>query len=240
MAARKRRRRKSVLRWIGIALAGFLLLSLLPVLLLRWIDPPTSAFMIQRWIAGHFERGEPPYVLHEWADRESIPAVVQLAVIAAEDQRFPDHGGFDTIEIERAVQHRLAGGQLRGASTISQQTAKNLFLWSGRDPVRKGLELWFTILIEAFWPKQRILEVYLNIAQLGPDTFGVGAASWRYFHRPVVAMTASEAALIAAVLPNPNIYRLEAPSSYVQGRAARIRGEMRQLGGVAYLDKIQD
>jgi monofunctional biosynthetic peptidoglycan transglycosylase len=239
MAARKKRRRKSALRWIGIAVGGFVLLSLLPVLLLRWVDPPTSAFMITHWIAGHFESRDPPYVIYEWVDWTSIPAVVKLAAIAAEDQRFPDHRGFDTIEIEHALRHHRSGGRLRGASTISQQTAKNLFLWSGRDPIWKGLEVWFTFLLETLWSKQRILEVYLNVAQFGPNTFGVGAASWRYFHRPVIAMTAAEAALIAAVLPNPNVYRLDPPSSSVQSRAIRIRSQMRQLGGVAYLRSIQ-
>jgi monofunctional glycosyltransferase len=238
LSSRKKRFLKKGLGWVGIALGGFAALSILMVLLLRWVDPPTSAFMAQRWVAGHFEPGDPPYVYHEWADWGSIPAAVKLAVIAAEDQRFPSHRGFDTIEIGRALQHRLNGGRLRGASTISQQTAKNLFLWSGRDPVRKGLEVWFTFLIETLWSKQRILEVYLNIAQLSPNTFGVGAASWRYFDRPVVALGAADAALIAAVLPNPNIYRLEAPSPTVKRRVTWIRRQMTQLGGVAYLNKL--
>lgn len=132
----------------------------------------------------------------------------------------------------------MPGSGLRGASTISQQTAKNLFLWSGRDPIRKALEVWYTLLIETLWPKERILEVYLNIAQLSPDTFGVGAASWRYFDRPVMALSSSDAALIAAVLPNPNIYRLETPSATVQRRATWIRRQMAQLGGVSYLNKL--
>ncbi|WP_373510223.1 monofunctional biosynthetic peptidoglycan transglycosylase [Thiocapsa sp.] len=238
MATRRKRRRKSLLRWIGIALAGFVVLTVLPVLLLRWVDPPTSAFMIQRWVTGYFEPGGPTAIQYEWVDWESIPATVKLAVIASEDQRFPDHRGFDTIEIERAWQHHRNGGRLRGASTISQQTAKNLFLWSGRDPVRKGLEVWLTLVIELLWSKQRILEVYLNIAQLGPTTFGVGAASWRYFHRPAAGLGTTQAALIAAVLPNPTIYRLDGPSAFVTGRAAQIRRQMTRLGGVAYLHHL--
>jgi monofunctional biosynthetic peptidoglycan transglycosylase len=238
MAARKKRSRKMLLRRIALVLAGMMALSVVLVFILRWVDPPTSAFMIQRWITAHSEPGDPPYVYHEWADWDAIPAAVKLAVIAAEDQRFPGHGGFDTIEIERAWERYRAGERLRGASTISQQTAKNLFLWSGRDPIRKGLEVWFTLLIETLWPKERILEVYLNIAQLSPDTFGVGAASWRYFDRPVMALSSSDAALIAAVLPNPNIYRLETPSATVQRRAGWIRRQMAQLGGVSYLNKL--
>lgn len=226
--------------WIAIGIGGWLILSLLVIILLRWIDPPASAFMIQRWVAAHFEPGDPPYVYHEWADWASIPEVVKLAVIAAEDQRFPNHGGFDLIELEQAWQRHRAGGRLRGASTISQQTAKNLFLWPGRDPLRKGLEAGLTLLIEGLWSKQRILEIYLNIAQLSPDTFGVGAASRRYLDRPVSALQAKEAALIAAVLPNPNLYRLDSPSRTVRRRADWIKTQMTQLGGVAYLRRLGD
>jgi monofunctional biosynthetic peptidoglycan transglycosylase len=227
-----------LLRRIALVLAGMMALSVVSVSILRWADPPTTAFMIQRGIAARAEHAEPPYIYQEWVDWDAIPGAVKLAVIAAEDQRFPGHRGFDTIEIERAWQRFRAGERLRGASTISQQTAKNLFLWSGRDPIRKGLEVWFTFLIETLWPKERILEVYLNIAQLSPDTFGVGAASWRYFDRPVMALSTADAALIAAVLPNPDIYRLETPSSTVERRASWIRGQMAQLGGVSYLNKL--
>jgi monofunctional biosynthetic peptidoglycan transglycosylase len=233
-----RQRLRSLFKWLGIAVAAWLVLTVLVVLALRWIDPPTSAFMLQRWVAGHFESGAPPYVYHEWVDWESIPRRVALAAVAAEDQRFPRHDGFDLVEIERAWKRYQAGGRLRGASTISQQTAKNLFLWSGRDPLRKGLEAGLTLLIEAMWPKQRILEVYLNIAQFSPDTFGVGAAAWRYFDRPVVALDTGQAALLAAVLPNPEYYRLEAPSTKVRGRADWIRRQMRNLGGAAYLERL--
>jgi monofunctional glycosyltransferase len=233
-----RRRLRGLLKLLGIAVAAWLVLTVMVVLALRWVDPPTSAFMLQRWVAGHFESGRPPYVYHEWVDWDSIPRGVALAAIAAEDQRFPRHGGFDLLEIERAWKRYQAGGRLRGASTISQQTAKNLFLWPGRDPLRKGLEAGLTLLIEALWPKQRILEVYLNIAQFSPDTFGVGAAAWRYFDRPVVALDTRQAALLAAVLPNPEHYRLEAPSAKVRGRADWIRRQMRNLGGSAYLERL--
>ncbi len=238
MTTRRHRLRYRILKWAATLFAAFMLLSLLAVLLLRWLDPPISAVMVGHWIAAHFGPREPPYVQQEWADWETIPPSVALAAIAAEDQRFAQHHGFDMVELRKAWNTFRSGGTLRGASTISQQTAKNLFLWSGRDYLRKGLEAWFTLLIEALWSKQRILEIYLNIAQFGPDTFGVGAASWRYFDRPVVALNGHEAALLAAVLPNPNAYRLDAPSAYVRNRAAWIRRQMRQLGGTGYLERL--
>nr|WP_240905842.1 monofunctional biosynthetic peptidoglycan transglycosylase [Thiorhodococcus mannitoliphagus] len=219
-------------------LLGFVLLSLGLVALFRWVDPPMSAVMLQHWAAARLGEKAPPYVYHEWVDWERIPGEVALAVLAAEDQRFPTHRGFDFIELRKAVEAYQEGGHLRGASTISQQTAKNLFLWSGRDVVRKGLEAWLTLLMETLWPKERILEVYLNIAQLGPDTYGVGAASWRFFDRPVDGIEPQQAALMAAVLPNPEIYQLANPTAKVRRRAARIAQQMRSLGGIGYLKKL--
>jgi monofunctional biosynthetic peptidoglycan transglycosylase len=216
---------------------GFLAISALTVAALRWVNPPTSSFMVADRIAGWVEGRERPWVYQEWVPWSAIPSSVPLAVVAAEDQRFPEHGGFDLVEIGNAWDRFRAGGQLRGASTISQQVAKNLFLWSGKSLLRKGLEAWFTLLIELTWPKRRILEVYLNIAQLGPHTYGAEAASWRYFDRPATALTERQAALMAAVLPNPERYRLEAPSAYVQKRAAWVRRQMRQLG-MHYLDGL--
>ena len=153
-----------------------------------------------------------------------------LAVVAAEDQRFPVHHGFDLTEIQNALAERGASGRVRGASTISQQVAKNLFLWSGRSWVRKGFEVYFTLLIELSWPKRRILEVYLNIAQFGDRIFGVAAASRRFFGKPASALTPRDAALLAAVLPNPVRMRVDQPSPYVRQRAARIHQQTRQLG----------
>ncbi|TVQ87669.1 MAG: monofunctional biosynthetic peptidoglycan transglycosylase [Chromatiaceae bacterium] len=214
------------------------LASVALVALLRWVDPPTSAFMLRHRLSSQWQGQAPPYLYHEWVALADLPAVVPLAVIAAEDQRFPNHRGFDLVEMRQAWARHRAGGRLRGASTISQQTAKNLFLWPGRDWLRKGLEAWFTQWIEWLWPKRRILEIYLNIAQFSPDTYGVGAASWRYFNRPAVALERRQAALLAAVLPNPEIYRLEAPSPQVQRRVAWIETQMRQLGGTGYLQRL--
>jgi monofunctional biosynthetic peptidoglycan transglycosylase len=224
---------KAILRGIT-ALAA---VSVLLVISLRWIDPPTSSFMLQHWVSSKIEGGGAPHLRYQWVDWKEISPTVPLAFVAAEDQRFPLHRGFDLVEIEKAWSRFRVGGRLRGASTISQQVAKNLFLWRGKSWVRKGLEAWLTLAIELTWPKRRILEVYLNIAQLGPETYGVGAASHRYFGGSPKTLRKKDAALLAAVLPNPERYRLDAPSAYVHKRAAWIRRQMRQLGP-AYLDGL--
>jgi monofunctional glycosyltransferase len=204
-------------------LAGLLLAWIVStgsvVLALRWLTPPTSAVMLQQ--AGPVD--------YRWRDRSQISRYAAWAAIAAEDQRFPTHNGFDVASIHQAIADHRAGGRLRGASTISQQVAKNLFLWSGRSYLRKGMEVYFTLLIEAAWPKERILEVYLNVAELGPGIFGVDAASERYFGKPADRLAPAEAALLAAVLPNPRQLRADAPSPYVQQRQSWIRGQMSTL-----------
>lgn len=219
-------------------LAGILTASLLLVGVLRWVDPPASAFMLlHAYNARRLDR-PPPYYHHEWVPWDQLPSVVPLAVIAAEDQRFSGHHGFDMVEIRKALTAYRDGKRLRGASTISQQTAKNLFLWPGRDWLRKGLEAWFTLLIETLWSKQRILEVYLNIVQFSPSTYGVGAASWRYFDRPASALTMGEASLLAGVLPAPGVYRLDRPSARLRQRADWISEQARLLGSWDYLKRL--
>lgn len=235
MRRRKRRpapllkRLRRALLW---ALLGVVGCSLAVVVLLRWVDPPWSAVMLQRLAS----EGRPQY--HVWVDMAQIDPHLALAVIAAEDQRFPEHWGFDTGQILAALEQRLDGGRLRGASTISQQVARNLFLWQGRSFVRKGLEVWFTGMIEAVWPKRRILEMYLNFAEMGPRTFGVGAASARYLGHTPQWLGSERAALIAAVLPNPRLYRIDNPSDYVLERREWILQQMHNLGGPGYLDDI--
>ncbi|TGC74986.1 monofunctional biosynthetic peptidoglycan transglycosylase, partial [Salmonella enterica subsp. enterica serovar Poona] len=163
-----------------------------------------------------------------------------LAVIAAEDQKFPEHWGFDVPAIEKALAHNERNeSRIRGASTLSQQTAKNLFLWDGRSWVRKGLEAGLTLGIETVWSKKRILTVYLNIAEFGDGIFGVEAAAQRYFHKPASRLNMSEAALLAAVLPNPIRYKANAPSGYVRSRQAWIMRQMRQLGGESFMTRNQ-
>jgi monofunctional biosynthetic peptidoglycan transglycosylase len=159
--------------------------------------------------------------------------------VAAEDQRFPQHRGFDFKQIDKALADRERGRRVRGASTISQQVAKNLFLWPGQSWVRKGIEAGLTVLIELAWPKPRILEVYLNVAEFGRGTWGVQAASRRYFRKDASRLTRSEAALLAAVLPAPRKYRVDAPSKYVRHRQAWIERQMRSLGGNGYLANLQ-
>lgn len=223
-------------RWIlrvilivfGLWIAGVILFSFLPV--------PFSAVMAERqlsaWLTGNFR-----YVAHsDWVSMDEISPWMPLAAIAAEDQKFPEHWGFDMASIEKAISHNERNeNRIRGASTLSQQTAKNLFLWDGRSWVRKGLEAGLTLGMEAVWTKRRILTVYLNVAEFGEGTFGVEAAAQRYFHKPASRLTASEAALLAAVLPNPIRFKANAPSGYVHQRQQWIVRQMRQLGGESFL-----
>ena len=161
-----------------------------------------------------------------------------LAAVASEDQKFPFHRGFDFDSISAAVEKSLAGGRLRGASTISQQVAKNLFLWSGRSFVRKGLEAYFTVLLETLWSKHRILEVYLNIAAFGDNIYGVSTAARRLLGKPPSRLTPKDAALLAAVLPNPVALKVRHPSAYVKKRRDWIEQQMKQLGGIRYLKSV--
>ncbi|EHM49678.1 MAG: monofunctional biosynthetic peptidoglycan transglycosylase [Yokenella regensburgei] len=207
---------------------GIVLFSVLPV--------PFSAVMIERQL-GAWMRGDFGYVAHsDWVGMDEISPWMGLAVIAAEDQKFPDHWGFDVAAIEKALAHNERNtSRVRGASTISQQTAKNVFLWDGRSWLRKGLEAGLTVGIETVWSKKRILTVYLNVAEFGEGVFGVEEASQRYFHKPASRLTMSEAALLAAVLPAPLRYKASAPSGYVRSRQAWILRQMRQLGGEGFM-----
>ena len=192
------------------------------VLPLRWIDPPTTAFMLQ-------DDSGRDTLLHEWSAWTDIGIIPPVAVVAAEDQKFADHSGFDLNSIRQSVEDYADGESLRGASTITQQVAKNLYLWSGRSFFRKGIEAYFTVLIEATLSKQRILEIHLNIAEFGPGVYGVRAASKRYFGKAPNELTDSEAALLAAVLPNPKQLHAETPSAYVLGRQSWIVSQMQRL-----------
>lgn len=223
--------KKAVLRLligvVGIWLVGIVLFAFLPV--------PFSAVMVERQL-GAWLRGNVDYVAHsDWVGRDEISPWMALAVVASEDQKFPTHWGFDVDAIQSALDNSGEKSRMRGASTLSQQTAKNLFLWDGRSWVRKGLEAGLTVGIETVWTKRRILTVYLNIAEFGEGIFGVEEASQRYFHKPASRLTMSEAALLAAVLPNPLRFKAAAPSGYVRQRQQWIMRQMRQLGGEAFL-----
>lgn len=229
---------RSFWRWSQRLVAFVVLMSLALVLGLRWIDPPASAFMLRHAINVWRLEQTAPYYQHDWIAWEHIPTSVKLAAIAGEDQRFPRHLGFDLIEIRHAIRAYREGGRLRGASTISQQTAKNLFLWPGSGWGRKLVEGWFTLLIEILWSKERILEVYLNIAQFSPGTYGIEASSQRYFGHSASALTRQQAALLIGVLPAPGTYRLDRPSGRLQRRADWILDQSRRLGGETYLRRL--
>jgi monofunctional biosynthetic peptidoglycan transglycosylase len=227
-----------LLRLILWLLAACAAASIVLVLLLRWINPPFTAFMAETQVAAWLKRDSGYESTHHWVELKRISPNLALAVIASEDQKFPEHWGFDVEAIEKAYQLNQHSHKVRGASTISQQVAKNLFLWSGRSYFRKGLEAYFTILIEACWPKRRILEVYLNSAEFGYGTYGAEAAAQRFFHRPAARLTRSDAALLAAVLPNPEHYSAAAPSAYLQRRREQILAQMQALGGPEMLEEV--
>lgn len=239
MVVSQRRTGRARLRRVAVLAAkaalGFVAASALLVLALRWLPTPLPSVMswqrLQAVRAGAKFR-------HVRVPLRSIAPHAVLAVISAEDQRFPDHHGFDLVQLRRALEERMDGHRLRGASTLTQQVAKNVFLWRGRSVVRKALEAYFTVLLELFWSKERIVEEYLNVAEFGDYTFGVEAASRRYFGKPASKISVREAALLAAVLPNPKRYRVDSPSDSVLERQVWIEEQMRQLGGLSYLDRM--
>ena len=213
--------------------------SVVLVLLLRFIPPPGTALMVERKIESWFD-GEPIDLQRDWQSWDNISDDLKVAVMAGEDQKFPEHWGFDFGAIQAALAHNERGGSIRGASTLSQQVAKNLFLWSGRSWLRIGLEAWFTALIEVFWPKQRILEVYLNSVEWDAGVFGAEAAARHHFGVSARSLSRQQASLLAAVLPNPRVYSASHPSAYVARRAGWIRQQMSQLGGDSYLIGLND
>jgi monofunctional biosynthetic peptidoglycan transglycosylase len=229
-----------LLKWIALAILACVVLSVVVVVTLRWVDPPTSAFMLETRLNALSEGDRTYRTDYEWVSLEHISPHAAIAVVASEDQQFPFHAGFDLNSIRESVRASEKGRKkLRGASTISQQVAKNLFLWNGYSFVRKGLEAWLTVLMELTWPKERILEVYLNIAQFGKGIYGVEAAASRFFHKPAARLTSSEAATLAAVLPNPIKMHADRPSAYVTERREQILGQMRALGGASYLQALE-
>lgn len=207
------------------------------LLIFRWLPVPTSAFMLRQDVVAIFS-AETPFVRHDWVSLEEIPRHMQIAVIASEDQRFAEHWGIDVAATEAAIRAEMRGRGKGGGSTITQQLVKNLFLWEGRSYVRKGLEWGISGVMEIFWSKERILEVYLNTAQFSNADYGVGAASQYLLKKPVGKLAAADAALLAAVLPAPRKYSVVKPSGYVRARQNRILRQMRSLGGAAYLQRL--
>lgn len=229
---------KTILRKTAKWLLILLLLSLLPVVLLRWVPAPGSMLMLERWFDARQQQPE-LHLQQQWLAYRQIPDNIKMAVIAAEDQRFSDHYGFDLPAIQAAIKHNQRGGSLRGASTLSQQVAKNLFLWSDRSWLRKALEVWFTVAIEALWPKQRILQMYLNIVEWDNGVFGIEAAAQQHFGIPARDLSDQQAAQLAAVLPNPRDWNAAHPPAHARQRSQWIRRQARQLGGSHYLDAME-
>jgi len=220
---------RSALKVLKRAIIVFLAITILPVFSLRWISPPTTSFMLQRNFNAWWNDKKNFKIRYQWVKLSKISPHAPIAVVAAEDQKFPVHWGFDRESIEEAWVERANGIRVRGASSISQQVAKNLFLWPGRSFLRKGVEAYFTVLIELLWPKHRIVEVYLNIAEFGDGVFGIAAAGKAFFKKPPIRLTRWECALLAAVLPNPKRFRAARPSNYVLSRTAWIYKEMDRL-----------
>lgn len=207
---------KKVLLWLFI-------LQFVYIILLRWIDPPITMTQLVSWVSGHGLK-------RDYVGRSAISPNAKLAVIASEDQLFPDHDGFDWKSIKKAMAYNeKKPGRIRGGSTISQQVAKNVFLWQGRSWVRKGLETYFTFMIELCWSKERILEMYLNVAEMGDGIFGIEAAAQSYFNKPAKNLSRQEAAMIAACLPNPKRYKVKPVSGYVAARSRTITQQMNNL-----------
>jgi monofunctional biosynthetic peptidoglycan transglycosylase len=228
---RGRRKKKGLRRIIGWLLkfaVAAVVLSVLLILVLRWAAPPTSAFMIRQRLSGISAD-------YRWVPMNRISPYAALAVIAAEDQNFFKHFGIDLQAVEDAIQERRSRARPRGASTISQQTAKNLFLWPGRSYLRKAIEAYLALIMETAWPKERILEVYLNIVEMGRGVYGVEAAARRFYNKPAAELSRREAATLAAVLPSPRKMFADHPSAYVNRRSREIMQQMKQLGGVGLL-----
>ena len=218
---------KKIFKFILKLVALLFLFSIFMVILYKWVPVPCTPLMAIRY----FENPQED-IRHDWVEMDEISANLQLAVVASEDQNFPTHNGFDMKAIEEALENNKKGKRVRGASTISQQTAKNVFLWPDRSWLRKGLEVYFTFLIELFWSKERILEVYLNSIEMGKGIYGAEAASFAWFNKPAANLSAYEAAAVAAILPNPREYSANPASSYIQQRKNWIVRQMNNLGKI--------
>ncbi|MBN8673691.1 MAG: monofunctional biosynthetic peptidoglycan transglycosylase [Chitinophagales bacterium] len=218
---------KKVLLW-------FFILQFVYIILLRWIDPPITMTQLVSWVSGHGLK-------RDYVNRSAISPNAKLAVIASEDQLFPDHNGFDWKSIKKAMAYNeRKPGRIRGGSTISQQVAKNVFLWQGRSWVRKGLETYFTFMIELCWSKERILEMYLNVAEMGDGVFGIEAAAQFYFNKPAKNLSRQEAAMIAACLPSPKRYKVKPVSGYVAARSRTIVQQMNNLQSDPDIQEVID
>lgn len=242
MAKKKNKENSSIFqkikRIVFKAIYYFFVLSIGGVIIFKFLPIPFTMTMIDRKMAS-VARGEDSKIHYKWRSYNNTSREMHLAAVSAEDQNFPNHWGFDFKAMGKAHSNNMKGKKVRGASTISQQVAKNVFLWQGRSYFRKALEFYFTGLIELIWGKKRILEVYVNVAEMGKNTFGAEAAAQRVFKKSAKNLTRAEAARFAAVLPSPNKWSAAKPGPYVTRRTATIQKYMRQLGGVKYLNDLR-
>ena len=224
---------KKILRFIWKAMLWFFGLSILSVIIFKFVPVPFTPLMITRAIDQKLD-GQEMTCSHDWVSIENISTNMQKAVIASEDGNFLTHNGFDFDAIKKAMENNEKGKKLKGGSTISQQTAKNVFLWQGRSYLRKGLEAYFTVLIELIWGKERIMEVYLNSIEMGTGVYGVEAAAKHWYGKTAANLSKREAAGIAAILPNPRKFKASNSSSYIERRKGRIVEHMGYVGKLEY------
>lgn len=223
MAAKSKTLWGKIWKWTKKIFLWLFILQFVYIILLRWVNPPITMTQLVSWVSGHGLK-------RDYVSRSSISYEAKLAVIASEDQLFPDHNGFDWKSIKKAMAYNeKKPGRVRGGSTISQQVAKNVFLWQGRSYIRKGFEAYFTFMIELFWSKERILEMYLNVAEMGDGIFGIEAAAQSYYNIPAKNLSRQQAAAIAVCLPNPKKYSVKNPSSFIARRRQTIMRQMNNL-----------
>ena len=225
--------KRKILRWIWKAMLWFFGFSILSVIIFKWVPIPFTPLMVTRIIEFKLE-GEDAIYSHKWVPLEDISPNLQKAVIASEDGNFLKHNGFDFEAMQKAFNNNKKGRKLKGGSTISQQTAKNIFLWQGRSYIRKGLEAYFTVLIELIWGKERIMEVYLNSIEMGNGVYGAQEAARHWYSKTATNLTPREAAGIAAILPNPRKFKASNSSSYINRRKDKIMRVMRHVGKIEY------
>jgi len=227
--------RHPIIRYFLLFMLAFIVLSIVVVVPFRWFNPPVTMVMMDRWV---YSDNDDFKLKQLWLSWDDIPKRAALSVVTSEDQLFPFHPGFDVNSIIKSLRDLGDGGQLRGASTISQQVARNVYLWTGRSWIRKGLEAWFTMLIELTWGKQRILEVYLNVAEWGEGVFGIEAASRHHFGKSAWQLSPMQTALLASSLPSPLRYDLARPDQYLRERASWNLKQQKRLGGTHWLEQL--
>lgn len=229
---------RRTLHWLLRLVILFFAVTIFAVVLLRWINPPTSSFIMQRQLEAWWNE-EDVTIQYQWTNWKNISTPIKIAAITSEDQNFANHWGLDINSIQKAINEYERGKDLRGASTITQQVAKNLFLWSGQSYLRKGIEAYFAIIIELLWPKKRILEVYLNIVEFGDGIYGVQAAGQHFFDTTAAGLSKWQSSLMVTALPAPKRYNLANPSQYMLKRRTWVLRYMDFLGNAHHLNQLE-